>query len=125
MGAVISAARFPETKVVDLVTYRKDGKPVHTPMLSTPRNGSLLLRTHGTAAKLRRIQRNPEVTVAASYGRNKRGPAAPGFAAILADSEVSGCLQLMHRHHGLIGRLATWIRHLRGMKDVFIEVRPL
>lgn len=116
--------RLTEAQVVDLVTYRKDGTPVHTPVLSTPHDGALLVRTHHTAGKLKRLKNNPRVTVAACYGRSRRGPAEAATAVILPGSQVSGCLTLLHHHHGLIGRAATWLRHLRGMQDVFIEVRP-
>ena len=109
-------------QVVDLVTYKRDGTPVHTPVLSTPRDGALLIRTHHTAAKLKRLRRNPEVMVAAAKGRH-RGPAARGMAVILPAFQTAECLSRLHRRHGLIGLGATWIRHIRGMQDVFIEVR--
>ena len=124
MQAVTLTSELVAAQVIDLVTFKRDGTPVNTPVLSTPHDGALLVRTHHTAAKLKRLRHNPEVTVAASYGRKRRGPAEPGIAAILPTDQSARCLQLLHRHHGLIGHAATWIRHLRGMQDVFIEVRP-
>ena len=59
------------------------------------------------------------------YGRKERGPAERATALILPASEVAHALALLHRSHGLIGLVATWIRHLRGMRDVFIAVRPV
>jgi PPOX class probable F420-dependent enzyme len=125
MKAVLPLTRLTEAQVIDLVTYRKDGTPVHTPVLSTPHDGALLIRTHHTAGKLRRLRHNAEVTVAPCYGRKERGPAERATAVILPASEVAQALALLHGRHGLIGLMATWIRHLRGMRDVFIEVRPV
>jgi PPOX class probable F420-dependent enzyme len=122
--AVTLSSELVAAQVIDLVTFKRDGAPVHTPVLSTPHDGALLIRTHHTAAKLRRLRHNPDVTVAACYGRKRRGPAEAGTAAILPIDQSARCLQLLHRRHGLIGHAATWIRHLRGMRDVFIEVRP-
>jgi len=124
MQAIALGSELTNAQVIDLVTFKRDGTPVRTPVLSTPYDGALLIRTHHTAAKLRRLHNNPEVTVAACYGRKRRGPAERGTAAILPTEESARCLELLHRHHGLIGHAATWIRHLRGMRDVFIEVRP-
>jgi PPOX class probable F420-dependent enzyme len=125
MQAATPLTRLTEAQVIDLVTYRKDGTAVHTPVLSTPHDGALLIRTHHTAAKLKRLRHNAEVTVAACYGRKETGPAERARAVILPASEVAHSLALLHRRHGLIGYLATWIRHVRGMRDVFIEVRPV
>jgi PPOX class probable F420-dependent enzyme len=108
---------------VDLVTYRKDGRPVHTPVLSTSRGATLLIRTHDTAGKLKRLRNNPAVEVAPCDGRGRLlGPVQSATARILAPTETDACLELLHRRHGLVGRLATAIRHLRGMGDVFLEV---
>ena len=124
MEATMEQSRLMGAQAVDLVTYKRDGTPVHTPVLSTPRDGALLIRTHHTAAKLKRLSRNPEVTVAPSNGHARsRGLAERGTAVILPATETDECLRLLHRRHGLIGLVSTWIRHMKGMRDVFIEVR--
>ena len=123
--ATAMRSRLARAQAVDLVTFRRDGTPVHTPVLSTPTSdGALLIRTHHTAGKLKRLNNNAEVTVTPLKGRKPVGPAELGTAVILPATEVTRCLELLHRRHGLIGLLATWLRHLRGMRDVFIEVRP-
>ena len=125
MDAILDTGSWlAEAQFVDLVTFKRVGTPVHTPVLSTPHSGALLIRTHHTAAKLKRLRRNPEVTVAPSKGRRPTGSAERGTAVILPASETKLCLDLLHRRHGLVGIAATSIRHLRGMQDVFIDVRP-
>jgi uncharacterized protein len=111
-------------RLVNLVTYRKDGRPVATAMLSVSRDGVLLFRTHHTAGKLKRLRNNNagEVAPCAPLGR-RIGPAESGSARILPKTVTAQCLDLLHRRHGWQGRLATALRHLRGWRDVFIEVQ--
>ena len=107
----------------DLVTFRRDGRGVHTTVLAAPRDGGLLIRTHHTAGKLKRLGRNSLVEVAPVDSRGRPlGPPQQGTARILPARETADCLQLLHRRHPIAGRIGTWIRHLRGMRDVFIQV---
>lgn len=94
-------------------------------MLWALRDGVLLIRTHHTAGKLKRIRHTAEVTVAPCDGRGRHlGESLPGLARILPDAQTADCLKVFHAQLGLVGRMATWLRHVRGMRDVFIEVRP-
>jgi len=111
-----------DARFLDLVTYRRDGTPVSTPVLSTPRGKTLLIRTHHTAGKLKRLQTNASVEVAPFVRGRRVGAAQRGTARIVPDVETAECLDLLHRHHGLFGRAHTIFRHLYG-RDVFIEVR--
>lgn len=123
MQAVVQRGDLSDAGCIDLVTYRRDGTPVSTPVLSTPNDGVLLVRTHVTAGKLKRLRLNPTVEVAPCNGRGRRlGESVRGTARILSESESVGCLDLLHRRHGLVGRASTWLRHRYG-PDVFIEVR--
>lgn len=124
MESVAARPQLTQAQMVDLVTFRRDGTAVHTPVLSTPHDGVLLIRTHDTAGKLKRLRHNAEVTIAPMKGGKLVGPPELGTAVILPTSEVERGLELLHRRHGAIGHLATWIRHMRRMRDVFIEVRP-
>ena len=92
-------------------------------MLSVPRDAAILLRTHHTAGKLKRLRSNSSVEVAPMDRHRRRvGPGTTGTATILPGEENAECLELLHRRHGLLGRAATWLRHRHG-RDVFIEVR--
>jgi hypothetical protein len=125
MATLAVPVRLSEATIVDLVTYKRDGIPVHTPVLSTPREGVLLIRTHPHAGKLKRLRNNSRVEVTPHDSRGRViGPSSWGTARVLAPAETSECLELLHRRHGLIGYAATWLRHLRGWRDVFIEVQP-
>lgn len=124
MQAAITPIRLVEATFVTLVTFRRDGRPVSTPVLSTPRNGSLLVRTHHTAGKLKRLRNSSAVEVTPCDPRGRAlGDARRATAKILPEADTHECLELLHRRHGMVGRAATWIRHLRGMRDVFIEIQ--
>lgn len=111
-----------EATVVDLVTYKRDGTPVRTPVLSTPRDGKLLVRTHHTAGKLKRLRHNVLVEVVPCDHRGRPlGAGEHGTARILPEVENAACLELLHRRHGLIGRASTLVRRRFG-RDVFIEI---
>ncbi|HYU63394.1 MAG TPA: PPOX class F420-dependent oxidoreductase [Verrucomicrobiae bacterium] len=123
MNATLTGIALMDARIVDLVTFRRDGTPVRTPVLSTPRGGDLLIRTHHTAGKLKRLRRNPAVEVTPCDGRGRHlGAVERGTATILPEVQTAECLSLLHYRHGLIGRGSTFLRHLFG-RDVFIEVR--
>jgi PPOX class probable F420-dependent enzyme len=110
---------------IDLITFRKDGRGVHTTVLAAPRDGALLIRTHHTAGKLKRLRQNGSVEIVPLDSRGRpTGQAQPGTARILPPDESARCLRLLHRRHPVAGLLGTWFRHVRGMRDVFIQVTP-
>jgi len=110
---------------IDLITFRKDGRGVHTTVLAASRDGMLLIRTHHTAGKLKRLRHNAAVEMVPLDARGRPvGRAQRGTARILPDDETAGSLRLLHRRHPIAGVMGTWVRHLRGMHDVFIQVNP-
>jgi len=120
--AVTDLAKAP---FIDLITFRKDGSGVHTTVLAAPRDGALLVRTHHAAGKLKRIRQNSSVEMVPLDSRGRPvGRAQPGTARILPTDESARCLHLLHSRHPIAGRLGTWVRHMRGMRNVFIQVTP-
>jgi len=49
---------------VSLVTYRRDGTPVQTPVWFAELDGKLYVFTDGTSYKVKRLRRDPRVRVA-------------------------------------------------------------
>ena len=70
-----------------VVTYRKSGEPVPTPVwFGIDSEGRLYFHTYDVSAKLRRIQNDPRVLVAPCTMRGKPlGPSAAGTARLLDD----------------------------------------
>lgn len=106
-----------------VVTYRKNGDPIPSPVWFGTGNGKLYFQTGAGTAKVRRIERNPQVRVAAASTRGKP-LSAPflGTARVLpseAEAEAERCLAA---NYGF-GRRA-YTRLLDGVDVVYVEVTP-
>ena len=89
-----------------VVTYKRSGEPVPTPVwFGVDDDGRLYFRTYESAAKLRRIQRDPRVLIAPSTMRGKPlGPSAPGTARILDDPHDEYAEAAIQSNYGLFRR---------------------
>jgi uncharacterized protein len=95
-----SAAPQFTGKYVSLESFRRDGTSVATPVWFVTDDSKILVVTDGGSYKVRRIRRNPAVTVAGcSAGGRLRGPRVPARAQVLPVSEVPRVQQLMGRKY--------------------------
>ncbi|MFZ2177165.1 MAG: PPOX class F420-dependent oxidoreductase [Rhodococcus sp. (in: high G+C Gram-positive bacteria)] len=95
----VSAAKY-----VLLTTFRKDGTPVATPLWAAPDGDRLLMWTVTDSYKVKRIRRNPEVTVAVCDLRGKpKGPAIPARADILDAEATDHARDVIARKYGILG----------------------
>ena len=77
--ADLAAAKF-----VLLTTYRKDGSAVDTPVWAAPDGNRLLVWTVADAYKVRRLRRDPRVSLAICDARgNAKSAAVPGIGEVL------------------------------------------
>jgi PPOX class probable F420-dependent enzyme len=60
-GSLTDIARF---KRALLVTYRRDGTPVPTPVWAAPAGGALYVRSERSSGKVKRLRRDPRLLVA-------------------------------------------------------------
>jgi uncharacterized protein len=107
-----------------VVTYRKSGEPVPSPVWFGVGDGKLYFHTGETFAKTRRIRRNPEVRVApCSFRGRPLGPPFAGRARVVSSSEEAEAERHIQANYGLIRRLYY---RLSGQEDVgvYIEVTP-
>jgi PPOX class probable F420-dependent enzyme len=75
-------------KYAVLVTYRRNGEPVPSPMWFGMDGGRAYIRTGADSWKVKRIRRNPSVVIAPSNARGKPvGPAIRAVARILPPEE--------------------------------------
>lgn len=102
---------------IDLVTYRKSGVPVHTPVWFAEADGRLFVMTRSDSGKAKRIRNNPRVEVAACTARGRRtGPPIDATAAI-TDRHDFG--RNLIRKKYLLARLPIWSR-----KNIYLEIAP-
>ena len=104
-------------KYVDLVTYRKNGAAVHTPVWFAEYKGRLYVMTRSDSGKAKRLRNNPRVELAPSSIRGKRtGDTAKGTAKIADDSDLA---RKLIRKKYLLARLPIW-----SSKNIYLEIRP-
>jgi len=112
-----------DARFIALVTFRRSGTPVSTPMLFVSDGSRLLVRTARETGKIKRIAVNPAVLVAPSDSRGRQlGEQRAGTARVLGPQVNSGMLARLHAKYRLAGPIATAIRRLRGRDDVIVEI---
>jgi PPOX class probable F420-dependent enzyme len=109
-----------------LVSFRRSGEPVPTPVLFGLRDGKLYFRTEAGVAKLARIGNEPAVRVAPCNWRGKPlGPLAQGSARPLPAGEAADAAYAVLKESYTFGD-----RLFEGMIDrlpidiVYVEVVP-
>jgi PPOX class probable F420-dependent enzyme len=126
------AARFPG-KYVSLTSFKRDGTGVATPMWFVVDGDRLLAMTDANSLKVKRIRRNPAVTIAPCRGDGKpRGEPMAGTAELLPASTIPRVEALMRRKYRLdmvtVLPIYRLVRRLRGHRDsgdgVVIAVDP-
>jgi PPOX class probable F420-dependent enzyme len=117
------AVALADARFIDLVTFRRSGDAVATPVLFTLEGDRLLVRTAHDAGKLKRIRHTADVELAPADSRGRRlGPAVTGRARILETEAVAPALTALHAKHRIAGPLFTTFRRLRGRRDVIVEI---
>jgi uncharacterized protein len=118
---------FVRQWAVLLTTYRRDGRPVGTPVSIAVDEDRAFVRTWDTSGKFKRIRNNPEVEVAPStvLGR-ATGPAIHARARVLEGDESARAARLLARKHPILhGLLVPAVHRLRGNETVHLELTPL
>lgn len=107
-----------------VTTFRKDGRAVPTPVWIAPFEDGLGLWTVKDFGKVKRIRRNPEVTVATCDLRgNNAGPALTGQASILDYAGTERVRAAIRRKYGLIGRITLIGSRIRRGKHGVVGIK--
>ena len=117
-------------KYLALVTYRRDGTAVSTPVWFVTDGDRLLVWTDASSGKVRRICSDPRVSVAACDVRGRlRSTAATGRACVLDDSvgpRVHGLLRCKHPIMKPIidawNRVGSALRRRSASQPAYIEI---
>jgi uncharacterized protein len=130
-----SAAREPGTvqgfsglqghKYCLLVTYRRSGEPVPTPVWFGLAQGSVYIRSEADAAKVGRIRRDPRVRLAPCTVRGKPlGPPAEGRARVLDGPEQTRAEAALQANYGLGRRAYEGVADALRVQGAYLEVVP-
>src|SRR4051812_46599980 len=83
-------APFAKQRTVLLITFRRDGTPVGTPVSIAVEGERAFFRSYDAAWKSKRLRRNPAVTIAPSTVRGKpTRPAIHAQAQLLDGAEAT------------------------------------
>lgn len=114
---------------VSFTSFRKDGTPVSSPVWIAPADGKLYFFSEVGAYKVKRIRRNPSVTLQPCDIRGKLTPGAPvvqGTARILDFADGPRARKIVNRKYWLLGPLSefgVWITR-RQQASFAIEIAP-
>ncbi|MGE5289329.1 MAG: PPOX class F420-dependent oxidoreductase [Micromonosporaceae bacterium] len=87
MGQGFEGPEF-DGKYLRINSYKRDGTAVGTPVWFVREDGRLLVQTDAQSYKVKRIRRNPSVTVALCNARGRpHGDAVAAHAELLPESE--------------------------------------
>lgn len=126
----MDAQKLAPFKYCQLVTFRRNGEAMPTPVWFAVRDGRLLVKTETPSGKVKRIRNDPHVEVAPCTLRGRlRGPFAAARARLLAPEEEASAERVLQRRYGLGRRLFAvlvepWF-HLRGQRSVYLEIAPV
>ncbi|WP_225731754.1 MULTISPECIES: PPOX class F420-dependent oxidoreductase [unclassified Nocardia] len=108
-------------------TYRKDGTPVATPVWAVADDGKLYIWTVTDSWKVKRLRRNPAVTVQPCNVAGKpRGPIVAGTGRVLDAAGTARVRKLLMRKYFILGPvtiLGSFVRRGRS-GTVGIEITP-
>jgi PPOX class probable F420-dependent enzyme len=108
-----------------LITYRRDGTGVPTPVWFGLRDGRVYVHTEPRTAKVRRIRANPRVRVAPCTMRGKpRGAAAEGDARVLPRADEAMAEAVIQANYGLGRRIYEQPLTRSSLDWVYIEISP-
>jgi PPOX class probable F420-dependent enzyme len=118
-----------DTRYIALTTYRRDGRPVTTPVWAAPLNGNLYVVTARSTGKVRRLRATDRVRFAPSNmnGRRILGAWHEGSGRVVEDEQRRGeALAALQRKYGWQMSLAMLINRLRGLdrERVVLELTP-
>lgn len=94
--AAAEAGTGLEGRYLSITSFRRDGTPVATPVWFVRDGARLLVQTDGDSFKMKRIRRNPSVTIAICTARGRvNGPPVAATAEQLPDSEMARAESLL------------------------------
>ncbi len=122
-GSIEAVARSKRTL---LVSYRRDGTPVPTPVWAAPAGGVLYVRSERSSGKVKRLRRDPRVLVAPCTVRGR--PLGPPFEArgmLLLDAEEERIAErALATRYGLGRELFERAMDLMRVDMCYLRVTP-
>lgn len=119
-------AAVKSAKTILLVTYKRDGTPVATPVSIAFDGDRAFFRSYHKAWKTKRLHNNPRIEIRPSTLRGKPTGSPVHAQAILLDSRQAriAASALARRHRVLQGILVPLAHRLMGYQTMHYEITP-
>lgn len=119
-------ARFGKQGTVLLTTFRRDGRPVHTPVSLALVDDHAVFRTWDTAWKARRLVHTARITLAPSTAKGRpTGHAIRATARRIDGEEAQAAARALRRKHPILhGILVPLAHRVQGYTTVHFRVDP-
>jgi len=115
-------------RYLSLVTFRRDGREVATPIWFAEDAGRLVAFTLRDSGKVKRLRNSPRARFAACDARGRvHGPWRDATARVVSEpAAVAGMLEHLHRKYGWLMGLADFFSRLSGRysKRAYLEIVP-
>ena len=117
-------------KYCQLITFRRSGAAVATPVWFAVSDDRLYVKTERPSGKLRRIRNDPRVEVAPCTARGRAlGEAVCARARLLGADEAGVAERALCERYGFGRRIFGWLVEpllaRRGLEPVWLEVTPV
>ena len=108
-----------------LVTFRRDGTPVPTPVWAAPSGGRLYVRTARASGKVARLRRDPRVLVAPCSARGRPlGDPFEAIARLLPPEREVLAEHALRDAYGLGRALFEWSVDVMRVDMCYLELEP-
>jgi PPOX class probable F420-dependent enzyme len=109
-----------------VVTFKRSGEPVPTPVLFGIANGRLYFRTDADVSKIKRLHNDPHVRVGPSNWRGKPlGPLVEGTARVLPAADKERAYAVLKTNYTFSTRLFESVLDRLPIDVAYVEVLPV
>lgn len=120
------ATPLDDARYISLLSFKRDGGSVATPVWVAPLDGKLVVFSAGDSFKVKRVGRNPKVRVARCDVRGKiLGPWMDGTCVIVQDAaHRQRMMGALNAKYGFQARVLNFFSRLAGKdeKRAFLEI---
>jgi PPOX class probable F420-dependent enzyme len=126
-GTAHDFAHFRGARQALLVTFKRSGEPVPTPVnFGLSDDGKLYFRSEPHVAKIKRLKRDPHVRVGPCNLRGKpKGPMVEARARVLSQEESDRAQEVVSSNWRPETRLVEWTYDRIGVPEVYVEITPV
>ncbi len=108
-----------------LVTFRRDGTPVPTPVWAAEADGRLYVRSERTAGKVKRLRNDPRLLVAPCTMRGKPlGNPFEATARMLSGAQEPLAERVLASRYGLGREIFEWTMDVMRVDMGYLEITP-